>query len=187
MPGTSPVYQLKPGSNQLSVYERFSTVIEHTARLKDVLDFDAEVIQVDTVPGNANQVRIYALTTGVTTITIKDEHDQFFSVEVFVRGDVRHLESYLNRRYPNDAIEVEEIKGAVILSGWVTKPDHINEIVAIAEQFYPSVLNHMKIGGVQQVMLTCRVLEVQRSKVRRFGFNFNVLKDNKYLISSIKR
>ena len=184
LPGTSPVYTLKPGENRLSVFERFSTIIEHSARLKDVLDFDAEVIQVDIVPGNANQVRIYALTTGVTTITIKDEHDQFFSVEVLVRGDVRHLESYLRRRYPNDAVEVEEIKGAVILSGWVTKPDHINEIVAIAEQFYPNVLNHMKIGGVQQVMLTCKVLEVQRSKVRRFGFNFNVLKNDSYLVST---
>lgn len=182
--GTSPIFQLKPGENRLSIFERFSTIIQHSARLKDVLDFDAEVIQIDKVPGNAQQIRIYALTTGVTTITIKDEFDQFYTVEVLVRGDVRHLESYLSRRYPNDAIEVEEIKGAVILSGWVTKPDHINEIVAIAEQFYPSVLNHMRIGGVQQVMLKCKVLEVQRSKVRRFGFNFNVLKNDSYLIST---
>ncbi|MEZ6061354.1 MAG: hypothetical protein R3C19_13500 [Planctomycetaceae bacterium] len=182
--GTSPVYQLQPGDNQIAIYERFTTIIQHSANIKSVLDFDADVIKIDVVQGNPQQVRVYALATGVTTVTIMDEYDQYYKVEVLVRGDVRHLESYLKRRYPNDAVQVEEIKGAVLLSGFVTQPDHINEIVAVAEQFYPSVLNHMRIGGVQQVMLKCKVLEVQRSKIRRFGFNFDILKDSSYLVST---
>ncbi len=182
--GTSPVYQLQPGDNQIAIYERFTTIIQHSANIKSVLDFDSDVIKIDVVQGNPQQVRVYALTTGVTTVTIMDEYDQYYKVEVLVRGDVRHLESYLKRRYPNDAVEIEEIKGAVLLSGFVTKPDHINEIVAVAEQFYPSVLNHMRIGGVQQVMLKCKVLEVQRSKIRQFGFNFDILSPSGYLIST---
>ncbi|MEQ9409481.1 MAG: hypothetical protein RIK87_17220 [Fuerstiella sp.] len=182
--GTSPVYQTHPGENSISIYEKFTTILEHGARIKKVLDFDADVIQIDPVQGHPNQVTVYALKTGITTVTLIDEFDQFTKVEVLVRGDVRHLESYLRKFYPNDAINIEEIKGSILLSGWVTRPEHINEIVAIAEQFYPNVLNHMRIGGVQQVMLKATVMEVNRSKLRQFGMNFGLIGNESYLLST---
>ncbi len=182
--GTSPVYHLKSGVNEVSIFEKFTTILQHTARIKSVLDFDADVIKVDPVQGHPDQVTVYALATGVTTVTIIDEFDQYSQVEILVRGDIRHLESYLKRLYPNDAIHVEEIKGAVLLSGWVTRPENINEIVAIAEQFYPNVLDHMRIGGVQQVMLKATIMEVNRSKLRRMGMNFGLINNSSYLLST---
>lgn len=183
-PGTSPVYKTRPGANTISIYEQFTTIVEHSARIKQVLDFDAEVIQIDPVQGHPDQVTVYGLKTGITTVTLIDEFDQFTKIEVLVRGDVRHLESYLRKYYPDDAIQVEEIKGSILLSGWVTRPEHINEIVAIAEQFYPNVLNHMRIGGVQQVMLKAVVMEVNRSKLRQFGMNFGLIGSDNYLLST---
>ena len=182
--GTSPVHQLRLGENEVSIYEKFTAILQHTARIKSVLDFDADVIKVDPVQGHPDQVTVYAMATGVTTVTIIDEFDQFTKVEILVRGDIRHLESYLKRLYPNDAISVEEIKGAVLLSGWVTRPENINEIVSIAEQFYPNVLNHMRIGGVQQVMLKATVMEVNRSKIRQLGMNFGLVRSDGYLAST---
>lgn len=182
--GTSPVYQTKPGLNEVSIYEKFTTIVQHNARIKKVLDFDADIIQIDPVQGHPDQVTIYALKTGVTTVTLIDEFDHFSKIEVLVRGDVRHLESYLQKLYPNDDITVEEIKGSVLLKGWVTRPEHINEVVAIAEQFYPLVLNHMRIGGVQQVMLKATVMEVNRSKMRRFGMNFGLVANDGYFVST---
>ncbi|MEZ6130682.1 MAG: hypothetical protein R3C59_18505 [Planctomycetaceae bacterium] len=182
--GTSPVYRLQPGVNRVSIYEKFTTILEHDSRIKSVLDFDAEVLKVDAVHGHPNQITLYALTTGVTTITIIDEFGQHITAEVLVRGDVRHLESYLRRLYPNDAIQVEEIKGAVRLSGWVTKPQNINSIVAIAEQFYPNVMNHMETGGVQQVSLKATIMEVDRSKLRRMGMNFGLIGQDYFLNST---
>lgn len=182
--GTSPIYQTTPGPNAISIYEKFTTIVQHNARIKKVLDFDADVIQIDPIQGHANQVTVYALKTGITTITLIDEFDHFTKIEVLVRGDVRHLESYLKKFYPNDAVQVEEIKGAILLSGWVTRPEHINEIVAISEQFYPNVLNHMRVGGVQQVMLKATVMEVNRTKMRQFGMNFGLIGANRYLLST---
>lgn len=178
------VYHLQSGENQLDIYQRFTTIIEHTARIKSVLDFDAEIINVKVVQGNPQQIRIFALETGVTTITISDEFDQYFQVEVRVEGDVRHLQSHIRRDFPDDDVRVSEIKGAVKLTGWVTQPDHITQIVEIAEQFYPTVINHMQVGGAQQVQLKCDILEVQRSKVRNFGMNFQFLSDSGYVIST---
>lgn len=183
-PSAGSLFQLRPGKNELSLYERFSTVVEHSANIRQVLDFDDEVVKIDTVQGNPQQIRISAIQTGVTTVSIVDEYGQQFSVEVLVRGDVRHLESYIRRLYPDDTITVEEIKGAVRLDGWVTKPEHVSEIQSIAQQFFPNVMNHMKVGGVQQVLLKCSVMEVQRSKFRRLGMNFALLKPNSFLIST---
>ena len=183
--GTSPVYRLKPGdTNQLSVYKRFTSLIEHSANIKSVLDFDSDVIRIEVVQGNPQQVRVFALEPGVTTVTIQDEFDQYYKVEVLVKGDVRHLQSYIRRLYPDDDVQVEEVKGAVLLTGWVTEPSHIDEIVAISETFYSEVMNHMSIGGTQQVLLRCRILEVNRSKIRTFGMNFSFLSNNGYLIST---
>ena len=183
--GSSPVYHVREGRNDVSLFERFSIFIEHTSRIKRVMDFDEEVVTVQTVEGTPNQFRVYALKSGVTTVTIVDENDVSYSVEILVRGDVRHLQSFIRRLYPHDSITVEEISDtAVRLDGWVSKPEQVSEIQAIAEQFYPDVLNHMKNGGVQQVLLKCTILEVQRSKLRRVGMNFSMIRPGGFLMST---
>ena len=183
--GTAPVYIIRETRNEISLFEQFSTFIQHSARIKKVMDFDEEIITVQTVDGNPHQFRIFALKAGVTTVTIVDENDEHYSVEVLVRGDVRHLESFIRRLYPNDSIAVEEISDtAVRLDGWVSKPENISEIQAIAEQFYADVLNHMKTGGVQQVLLKCTVLEVQRTKFRQLGMNFGLVRPDGFVTST---
>ena len=65
------------GENKVTIFEKFTTILQHTARIKSVLDFDAEVIKIDPVQGHPDQVTVYALATGVTTVTLIDEFDQF--------------------------------------------------------------------------------------------------------------
>ena len=152
--GSSAVYRIHEGRNELSLVERFSIFVEHSAKIRRVMDFDEEVITVQVVEGTPTQFRVYALRGGVTTITVVDEHGRSYSLEVLVEGDVRYLESKIRRSYPNDVITIEEInEQAVRLVGWVSQPEDINEIEEIAKQFYPTVMNHMKTGGVQQVLM----------------------------------
>lgn len=180
-PGSSPVYQLHAGENRVEIYQKFTTILEHDARIKTVLGFDEAVIQVEPVDGHPNKITVYALETGITSVELIDENGANTSIEILVRGDVRHLQNYLKRLYPNDAIRVEEIKGAVRLSGHVTKPQNIQHIVSIAEQFFPTVMNHMETGGVQQVMLKATIMEVNRSKLRRLGINLGFAGNGGYI------
>lgn len=182
--GSSPVYQLQPGRNRVDIFQKFTTILEHQQRIKTVLGFDEQVIQIEPLDGHPNQITVYALETGITSIDIIDELGNHTSVEVLVRGDVRHLQNYLQRLFPNDDIHVEEIKGAVRLSGYVTRPQNINHIVKIAEQFFPTVMNHMESGGVQQVMLKATIMEVNRSKLRRLGMNFGLSTADGFLNST---
>ena len=137
-------YRIREGRNEISLVERFSVFVEHSAKIRRVMDFDDEVLTVQVVEGTPTQFRVYALRGGVTTIKVVDEHGRNYSIEVMVEGDVRYLETKIRRSYPNDVITIEEINDqSVRLVGWVSQPEHIIEIEQIASQFYPTVMNHM--------------------------------------------
>ncbi|MEO2034341.1 MAG: hypothetical protein ABGZ35_19875, partial [Planctomycetaceae bacterium] len=96
-----------------------------------------------------------------------------------------HLQAHIHSLFPKASVEAVEVGEAVVLRGWVTHPEHITELVEVAQQFYPEVLNQMKVGGVQQVQLHVRVMEIQRTKVRRLGMNFLFANNSGYLASTV--
>ncbi|MEX0702742.1 MAG: pilus assembly protein N-terminal domain-containing protein [Planctomycetales bacterium] len=170
--GTEPVFRVQSPRGRMQIIERFAKIVEMKDKIARVDGFDPEILDVSGVQMHPNRIRVHALAPGVTTLVLVDEHDQTHTVEVFVGGDVRHLQAYISRVFPHAAVEATEIRDAVMLRGWVTQPEHITEMVEIAEQFYPKVLNHLQVGGSQQVQLKVKIMEVQRSKIRRLGFNF---------------
>ena len=105
-------------------------------------------------------------------------------MKFFVEGDVRHLQAYISRLFPESSVKAVKVGEGVVLRGWVSDPHHITEIIEIAEQFFPKVINQMKVGGVNQVQLRVKVMEVQRSRIRQLGFNWNLLGDNHYVAST---
>ncbi|GAB4151874.1 MAG: hypothetical protein Tsb009_27470 [Planctomycetaceae bacterium] len=167
-----PVFTVKARKSQMRLVEKFAKIIKLNERISTVYGFDQEVVSVSKVDRSPNMIRVHAQAPGVTSMVLVDKNNKMYTVEVFVTGDVRHLQAYLNRFFPHSSVEAVAIGDTVVLRGWVTQPEHITEMREIAERFYPNVLDQMKVGGVQQVMLKVRVMEVQRAKIRRFGFNF---------------
>lgn len=177
------VVRLSGRNEQIKIVERFTKVVTLPDRIARVDGFDQEVIDVTAL--DSRSIRLHAKAPGVTTMTLLDENDQTYSVDVLVVGDVRHLQELLTRLFPTAAIEVVEVRESVVLRGWVTQPSQITEIVEIAEQFYPRVLNQMQVGCVQQVMMKVKVMEVQRSKLRQMGFNFIFSGEDGFATSTI--
>ncbi len=123
-----------------------------------------------------HKLRVQGLEQGVTTMVVTDRNKQVHTVEVFVTGDARLLQSVLNRAFPNSAIQCTMLRGnAVLLRGWVTDAQQIASITELANLYSPNVVNQIRVGGPQEVQLRVKVLEVQRSKLREFGLNFAVL------------
>jgi pilus assembly protein CpaC len=177
------VFRIKEEDSQLTIIEKFSTVIELKVKVRRVDGFDPDVVNVTAL--SPTRIRIQALKTGVTTVVLEDEDSRIWSVEVFTVGDVRHLQAHIRRLFPKASVEAVEVGDAVVLRGWVTHPEHITELVEVAQQFYPEVLNQIKVGGVQQVQLHVRVMEIQRTKVRRLGMNFLFANNSGYLASTV--
>ena len=165
-----PVFKVTGSRSEVEIVERLSKVLELDRKITRVDGFDPDVLDVKAL--TPYRVRIQALTQGVTNLVLSDEDDNPYVVNVFIKGDARHLQAVLDNRFPDSAVEAYRVQDSVALTGWVSQPEHITQIMEIAEQFYPRVLNQMRVGGVQQVMLKVKIMEVQRSKLRKLGIDF---------------
>lgn len=175
------VFHIAQQKSKLSVTQLQSRILELPNRIQVVTDFNEDTLEVTAL--SSNRVRLFAKAAGATSITLIDEFDNSYTVEVFVEADVRELQAYIERLFPGAAIEVLALRDSVVLRGWVTEPDRIPQIIAVAKQFYPNVHNQMSVGGVTQVQLHVKVLEVQRSKLERMGINFLGVGENFYVHS----
>jgi pilus assembly protein CpaC len=171
---TSEAVQILSLKSAVEVIERTAKVIEFKDWLTQVDGFDPKIISVIAV--DKHKLRVQGLEQGVTTMVVTDRNKQVHTVEVFVSGDARLLQSVLNRAFPNSAIQCTMLRGnAVLLRGWVTDAQQISSITELANLYSPNVVNQIRVGGPQEVQLRVKVLEVQRSKLREFGLNFAVL------------
>ena len=73
----------------------------------------------------------------------------------------------------------------MLISGFVDKPEHIDRIIRIAEEYYPKVINNMTVGGVQTVLLHVKVMEVSRTKLRRLGFDWAKITGSNVVTSGV--
>lgn len=178
---TEPVLHVIAPNTKISILQLQSRTLEFSKRIEVVDGFNPEILHVS--PVSPTQIRLRADSTGVTSMTVKDEAGNLFNVEVFAEGDVRELKAYLERLFPGSAIDVVSLKESVILRGWVTEPQSIPQILAIAKEMYPTVHNQLQVGGVIGVQLHVKILEVQRSKLKQLGFNF-IAKGQNYAVAS---
>ncbi len=87
------------------------------------------------------------------------------------------LQMLIKSEFPDAAVRVRPLAQSVYLSGYVPSPAMVNSIVRIAEDYYPKVVNNMTVGGVQQILLKTKVMEVSRTKLRQVGFDWSVVLD----------
>jgi pilus assembly protein CpaC len=167
-----PLVRINEPQSELRLVEKFAKILETKGRISTVYGFDPEVIHVTKVDMHPNEIRIHALAPGVTSLVLVDEKNASFTIEIFVIGDVRHLQAYLKNLFPSDAVTAVAVRDSVVLRGYVTRPENIPRIMDIAKEFYPNVINQMEVGGDQEVELKVRVIEIDRTKLRELGFNF---------------
>jgi len=127
---------------------------------------------LDLTPLSPTQVQVSAKAAGVTQINLWGEDQKLFTIDVIVYGDAQELKMLLRSQFPNSALTVIPVANSVLISGYVDKPENIDRIIRIAEEYYPKVINNMTVGGVQTVLLHVKVMEVSRTKLRRLGFDW---------------
>src|SRR5262249_34940905 len=124
---------------------------------------------------SANQVQISAKKAGVTQVNLWDEDGNIHTVDVLIYGDVRELEVALKTQFPNSSIKVYRYSESLVLKGFVDQPDHVSKITQLASDYAPKVINNITVGGVQQVLLKVKVMEISRTKLRRMATDFTIL------------
>lgn len=124
-------------------------------------------------PISQNQLQVFAKTPGTTQINLWDTEDKQYTVDITVIADAREIEGILSAQLPLATLKVMPVNASAIVSGYVTSVDDVDRAIAIVEQYYPTVVNNIRVVGVQQVLLHTRIMEVSRTKLRELGIDWS--------------
>ena len=129
---------------------------------------------LDSYTASPNQVVLTAKGPGTSNLILWDETGQ--SQAYFVSSDMNidTLRDSLKQALPQENIDVRQSEGKIILSGTVGTDGAADAAVKIATLYSKDISNSMVVNpaGVKQVKLKVRILEVDRSKINQFAFNF---------------
>ena len=131
------------------------------------------------------QIQVFAKKAGVTQINLWNERNEIRTVDVVVYGDSRELKLVLQSQFPRSSLTVTPLSNSVIIGGYVDGPDQVSRIIRIAEDYHPNIINNITVGGVQQVLLDVKVMEVSRTRMRALGMDFAHFSGNDMLVSSV--
>ena len=166
--------------------------LELTTNTSRILTLDKNIprVQVNNpdllavTPLSATQVQISAKKAGVTQINLWDDEGKVHSVDVLIYGDARELEVALQTQFPHASIKVFRYSESLVLTGFVDRPDHVSPIMQLAADYSPKVINNISVGGVQQILLKVKVMEISRTKLRRMAVDMHLGTSNGSFFSS---
>ncbi|MHC4400366.1 MAG: type II and III secretion system protein family protein [Planctomycetota bacterium] len=186
---TSPIHEVRASGNRLDMTVHTSRILMLSPELTEAnrilrVDVSNRDILVPN-PLSPTQIHVSARKPGVTHVVLWDKNENPYTLDVVVYGDARELALVLQDTFPNAALEVKPLKEAVLITGYVDQPEDVAAIVQVAEQFYPKVLPYMRVGGVHQVLLHVKAMEVSRTKLRALGFDWSMVNGNDIFTSGV--
>lgn len=149
-----------------------SITVETKHRLAKIYITNPEIL--DSYTSSPNQVIITAKKTGSSTLLLWDEAGESKTYLFSADLNIEPLRISMRQILPNDNIEVESREGTITLSGTVGTTAIADSAVKLASVYSKDVANSLLVnsGRVKQVRLEVKIVEVDRSKMNSFAFNF---------------
>lgn len=177
-------YKIRPGSQRVSMYVNSSKILTLEGKqIPRALVNNPDLLNAIAI--SPNQLQLSGVKAGVTQINLWDENAELYTIDVIVYGDAKELELLLETEFPNASLRVRPLASSVVLSGWVDGPEVISRVVRMAEDYYPKVINNIRVGDNQQVQLHVQVMEVSRTKLRQLGVDWSVFGSSDFLAQSV--
>jgi pilus assembly protein CpaC len=159
----------KPGQ-RLEMTVSTSQVLKFHKRIPRLFVADPSIVQA--TPLAPDQIQIAALAPGVTQLNLWDEQEQITTLDVMVSPDSKQLRELLESEFPDATLRVRPLARSVYITGYVPRPEMVHEITTLARDYYRDVINGITVGGVHQVALHVKVMEVSRTKLRQLGLDW---------------
>jgi len=169
-------HQVSKPMERLEMIVNTSRILTLEQRIPQAQVNNPEIVGLTAL--SPNQLQIFARRPGVTQVNIWDENQQIHSLDVMIYGDVQELARLLQTHFPKAALKLTPISTGVLIQGYVDDPSVQSRIVEIAQNYYPNVINAITVGGVQQVLLQVRVMEVSRTKLQSLGIDMAAILEN---------
>ena len=180
-PSTGPAFRVDGPSQRLEMVINTSRILTLDKKIPRIQVNNPELVRAQ--PLSPYKIQLAATQPGVTQVNLWDENDQVYTVDVLILGDARELQMLLESEFPNSALKVRPLLSNCVISGFVDRPENVSRIVRMAEDYYPKIINNITVGGVQQVLLHVKVVEVSRTKMRQMGFDWAHVTGNDFVVS----
>jgi pilus assembly protein CpaC len=163
------------GGYEMEVSAGKSQVLELPTAYVDLMIADPKV--ADILPLNGHSVYVVGKSVGATALTIYGANRRLIAaVNVVVGADVQSLKTRLAEVLPEEKdIAVRAANQSIVLSGTVSSPSSMQQVMALAQSYVPpdKIVNMMGVEGSQQVMLSVRFLEMSRDVAKNLGVSMN--------------
>jgi len=160
------------GPQEVIVPAGKSQVVQLPAAYADVMVADAKI--ADVMPLSTRSIYVVGKAMGATSITVYGPNKEVVAaLSIQVSPDVESLKTRLHEILPNERdVAVRTANQSIVLSGVVSSPTVLSQIVTLAATYAPDkVVNMMGVEGSQQVMLSVRFVEMQRSTAKNLRLN----------------
>lgn len=129
---------------------------------------------LDSYMANPNQVVITAKVPGVSSLILWDELGKAQAYQVSSDVDVDALALAMRQALPQEDVQVKANESKVMLSGVVSTQETSDAAAKLAGIYAKDVSNALLVdrARIKQVTLKVRIVEIDRSKLFQFGFNF---------------
>ncbi|MBN2218208.1 MAG: pilus assembly protein N-terminal domain-containing protein, partial [Pirellulales bacterium] len=148
-PNASIVRKLENASEHMEMIVNTSRILTLDQKIPQAQVNNPDILQI--VPLSPTQIQVSAKKAGVTQVNLWTEDKKIYTVDVIVFGDARELSEVLKSQFPNASLTVTPVASSVRIAGHVDQPEHVSQIIRIAEEYYPKVINSITVSGVQQV------------------------------------
>jgi pilus assembly protein CpaC len=187
---------LKAGGSELKDTSDYWPEIREP-RLKRISAIDDKIVDVQIV--SPKTFYVLGKDFGSTSLMIweKDLEDPI-KIDVVVLLDLTTLKQKLYELYPNQQVDVYASETGVVLSGTVSGPEVVEEIIRLTQNFLPKkaesdnkgdkggaalsgagITNLLRVGAVQQVMLEVKFAEVDRTSSRDWQAALGLINQDK--------
>ncbi len=158
-----------------------SDLIKTSHPFKRVSIADPDI--ADVVVLSPRELYVFGKKVGYTSVMLWEEGNGRTLLDVVVALDLTALKQKIHELYPDQKIEVYASETGVVLSGTVSGPEVVEQVVRLTQRFLPKeaggregqqgtgrsgigITNLLKVDGIQQVMLEVKFAEVTRSSGR---------------------
>lgn len=169
---TSAHYEVTQPVQRLEMLVKSSRILTTAGQIPRFQIHNEDVVSA--IPIAENEIQLFAKAPGTTQINLWDHEKRYYTVDVTIVADARVIEGILSSQLPLANLRVTPLGDSAVISGTVTSIEDVDLAIAIAEQFYPSAINNVKVVGVQQVLLHTKIMEVSRTKLRDLGIDWNL-------------
>jgi pilus assembly protein CpaC len=149
-----------------------SKLVELPNAYSDVMIADPKI--ADILPLNNHSVYVVGKTMGGTALTVYGAGRRvIYSSDVLVSADLESFKARLHEVLPRETnVSVSTANQHILLSGTVSSPAALHQIMTLADTYDPGkVVNMMSVQGTQQVMLSVRFVEMERTTAKDLRLN----------------